>query len=215
MKPSELEIDLGTVRMQCTPDEIAATLQWLLLEMRSVTPRLRADEREVLRQIMSHENGTLTVGELFPDFARESEGHKTLRRLRAAQFVRPAKTGHWVSEERIEVKPFGRLMWDRVGEARLFFDSAEVPLVTPDVEAEPAEVREAEPVAEPAAEQPIEEVIDLAEIEEAKDAEGEEAKEVEEPAAAKKSAKWDEEALDLRDYDDLCQYAEEELRGKR
>jgi hypothetical protein len=207
MKPSELEIDLGTVRMHCTPDEIAATLQWLLLEMRTVTPRLRADERDVLRRIMSHENGTLTVGELFPDFARESEGHKTLRRLRAAQFVRPAKTGHWVSEERIEVKPFGRLMWDRVGEARLFFDSAEVPLIAPD--------EEAVPQAEPVAEQPVEEVIDLAEIEEAKNAEAEEAKEVEEPAAAEKAAKWDEEALDLRDYDDLCQYAEEELRGKR
>ena len=80
----ELELDLGAITIRCTPNEIAATLAWLFLEMQTATPRLRPDERAILHRIMANENGALTVGDLFPDFSRESEGHKTLRRLRAA-----------------------------------------------------------------------------------------------------------------------------------
>ena len=130
MSMSELELDLGTVRMNCTHDEIARTLAALLGEMRAVLPKLREDEREALRKIMS-EVGALTVGEVFPDFARESEGHKTLRRLRAAQFVRPGRTGRWDPDVPIEVKPFARLMWDRVGEDEIFANGSAVPVATP------------------------------------------------------------------------------------
>jgi len=120
MKPSELEIDLGSTTMVCTRREIGDTLSALLGEMRVVLPKLRDDEREALRRIMSADRGSLTVREVFPDFARENEAHKTLRRLRAAQFVRPAVSGRWDPEERIEVKPFARLMWDHVGEEAIF-----------------------------------------------------------------------------------------------
>lgn len=132
MKSSELELDLGTVAMRCTADEVAATLAALLEEMRGVIPKLRPDEREVLRHIMGRESGTLTVGDVFPHFIREGEGHKTLRRFRAAQFVRPAVTGRWDPDERIEVKPFARLMWDRVGEAEIFGEQPTVAENAPD-----------------------------------------------------------------------------------
>jgi hypothetical protein len=136
MTATEIQLDLGTVTMRCSTDEIAATLAALLGEMRSVIPRLRTDERDVLRQIMSRDSGTLTVADVFPDFARESEGHKTLRRLRAAQFIRPAATGRWSPDEPIEVKPFARLMWDHVGEDEIF---AGVAPVAPVPMAAPAE----------------------------------------------------------------------------
>jgi hypothetical protein len=131
MNPAELEIDLGTTTIQCTPDEIAATFTACLREMRLVARLLRADERVALRLIMSRDSGTLTVGEVFRGFTRESEGHKTLRRLRAAQFVRPAQTGRWDPDERIEVKPFARLMWERMGEAELFSEENEIPEASP------------------------------------------------------------------------------------
>jgi hypothetical protein len=130
MKPSELEIDLGSTTMVCTRREIGDTLSALLGEMRAVLPKLREDERELLRRIMSADSGTLTVQDVFPDFGRETEAHRTLRRLRAAQFVRPAVTGRWDPDERIEVKPFARLMWDHVGEEAIFAPAtahAEVP----------------------------------------------------------------------------------------
>jgi len=120
MSLSEHEIDLNTATMHCTNDEIATIFSALLGEMRRMIPKLRQDELETLRHIMAQESGTVTVAELFPNFARESEPHLTLRRLRAAQFIRPAKTGRWEPDEAIEVKPFARLMWDRIGENGLF-----------------------------------------------------------------------------------------------
>jgi|GEM_PF-2801008 len=122
---SKVHIDLDTITIVCTAKEIAATFAWLLEEMRAAIPRLRPDERTVLRRIMASENKTLTVGELFPDFRREHEAHKTLRRLRAAQFIRPANTGRWEVNEPIEVKPFGRLVWDHIGEAGIFGEEPE------------------------------------------------------------------------------------------
>ena len=120
MSQSEIDLDLGTVTMSCTAPEIATIFAGLLREMRRMIPRLRPDEMEILRSIMRAERGSVTVGDLFPDFTRESEPHLTLRRLRAAQFIRPARTGRWEPEEPIEVKPFARLMWDRVGEEGFF-----------------------------------------------------------------------------------------------
>jgi hypothetical protein len=148
MKVSELDLELGTVTMHCTTAEVARTLEALLGEMRLVIPKLRRDEREVLRRIMSHESGTLTVADVFPDFGRESEAHKTLRRFRAAQFIRPANTGRWDPNEPIEVKPFARLMWDRVGEAQIFGESqAEPELEVPGAEAAAAEEERTEPTS--------------------------------------------------------------------
>jgi hypothetical protein len=214
MLESELQLDLGTVSMSCTIDEVATTLAALLGEMRGVIPRLREDERDVLRQIMSRDSGALTVADVFPEFSRESEGHKTLRRLRAAQFVRPANTGRWDPNEPIEVKLFARLMWDHIGEDAIFgglaVPTVPLPVAVPaddvvDLGVDP----EANGVAEtPApAGTPREDVVDLQDVED-----------IREPAkpANRKSrgADFEDENLDLGDYDDLCAYAEEEIRGK-
>ena len=58
--------------MVCTRREIGDTLSALLGEMRAVLPKLRDDEREALRRIMSADSGSLSVREVFPDFAREN-----------------------------------------------------------------------------------------------------------------------------------------------
>jgi hypothetical protein len=214
MKQSSIEIDLGAITMSCTADEIAATLAALLGEMRAVIPKLRQDERDVLRQIMSQDSGTLTVADIFPDFTRESEGHKTLRRFRAAQFVRPAKTGRWDPHEPIEVKPFARLMWDHIGEDAIFDGIHPVPMAAPVEEVVDLAIPEDEKPAEPPVATPPEEdeVVDLQDVEEEPIPE----KPVEEePVVMEKAAGFADENLDLGDYDDLCAYAEEELRGRK
>src|ERR1700755_370548 len=101
MRPTELEFDLGTTSLVCTRQEVETTLSALLEELRSFALNLRPDERDALRRIMAHDSGTLPVLDVFPDFARESRAHKTLRRLRAAFFVRPSG-GAWQPESRIE-----------------------------------------------------------------------------------------------------------------
>jgi hypothetical protein len=71
---------------------------------------------------------------LFPEFARECEAHKTLRRLRAAQFIYPKNTGRWEPDEQIAVTPFARLMWDNIGEDRIFSPPPVVPKGTATVD---------------------------------------------------------------------------------
>lgn len=121
----ELNLDLGAETIRCTEQEIAAALVGVLREMRTAAPFVTADEREILRLIMSHPGGALTVGDLFPNFDRDTAALTALRRLRTAQFIRPADRDRWEAGERVEVKPFARLIWDRLGEAAIFGDMPE------------------------------------------------------------------------------------------
>lgn len=120
MTQSDIEFDLGSVTMSCTAEDIAATFTGMLQEMRAAAVFVRADEREALRRIMSQESGTFTVAEVFPDFARNTDALTSLRRLRTAQFIRPAGRDMWERTERIAIKPFARLVWDRLGEDAFF-----------------------------------------------------------------------------------------------
>lgn len=115
----ELELDLGPVTIGCTPDELAAALGGVLHEMRAAAPFLGPDERDALRRIMAAD-GPPAVADVFPDFARDSAAHDALRKLRTAQFVRPAGPDRWDAGGRIEVKPVARLLWDRAGEVGIF-----------------------------------------------------------------------------------------------
>jgi hypothetical protein len=217
MSVSELELDLGTATMNCTTAEVAGIFAAMLREMQSVAGRLRPDERVALRLIMSRESGSLTVGEVFHNFARESEAHKTLRRLRAAQFVRPTKSGRWDPDERIDVKPFARLVWDRVGEGTIFAadDSADVVLNVDDVM--PTETPMDEPTTEPVAEPeeaPVAEPVTTRSAPAPKpvaaSAPPTEPLDVEQMAANI----WEEDDVVDLAGDDLQAFAEEEVRGK-
>ena len=74
---------------------------------------------------MSYESGALTVADVFPDFQRESAAHVALRRLRTAQFILPAGRDMWDRTQHIAIKPFARLVWDRLGEVAIFGDEPE------------------------------------------------------------------------------------------
>ena len=125
MTQSEIELDLGAETVACTAEEVAAAFAGLLREMRAAAAFVTADERAALRRIMSYESGALTVADVFPDFARDSAEHMALRRLRTAQFILPAGRDMWDRDQHIAIKPFARLMWDRLGEAAIFGDAPE------------------------------------------------------------------------------------------
>lgn len=122
---TELEFDLGTETIRCGTGEVAAALAGLLREMRAAAPFVTPHERQVLRWIMAHDSGSLTVADVFPDFDRNSDALTALRRLRTAQFIRPLDRDRWEGGEHIEIKPFARIVWDRLGEAAIFGDAGE------------------------------------------------------------------------------------------
>jgi hypothetical protein len=141
MAQSEIELDLGEETLTCTAAEVATAFSALLREMRAAIPFIQPDERAALRRIMSYDSGTLTVAEVFPDFTRESAAHVALRRLRTAQFILPAGRDMWDRDQRIAIKPFARLVWDRLGEAAIFgegpatVDEDDIDLALPTVDA--------------------------------------------------------------------------------
>ena len=130
MNGTQGEVEVNTDAIPWTAKELQATFAWLLMEMRSAAKVLRPDEREVLRKMMAHAGGVLTVRDLFPAFRREGEAHKTLRRFRASQFAYPEKTGRWEPDEPIAVTPFARMVWDHLGEAKIFSGSCDKPTKT-------------------------------------------------------------------------------------
>ncbi|QJW94851.1 hypothetical protein [Frigoriglobus tundricola] len=127
MTQSDIEFDLGTATLSCTVEDVAATFAGMLQEMRAAALFVPADERAVLRRIMGRASGTYTVEDVFPDFARDSGALTTLRRLRTAQFIRPAGRDMWDRGERIAIKPFARLVWDRLGEDAIFAPAEDAP----------------------------------------------------------------------------------------
>jgi len=120
MRLKEFEIKLGFLTLKFEPREVEVAFEGFLSEMRTIVAILSEDQRTVLRRIMSAMADSLTVQDVFPKFQRGTPEHETLRRLREAQFIRPKGGGPWRAESQIEVKPFGRLMWDKVGEEQLF-----------------------------------------------------------------------------------------------
>jgi hypothetical protein len=120
MQVDEIEVSLlGFVKLKFTRNEIELTLTSVLQEMQAITRQLDERDRYILREIMRSPDGTC-VSDVLPGFQRESSEHMTLRKLRDAQFVRPSASGPWDANTMIQVKPFDRLMWEKVGEQRLF-----------------------------------------------------------------------------------------------
>jgi hypothetical protein len=146
-----LELDLGTAALNCTAEEVAETFAGMLREMRAAALFIRPDERESLRHIMENASGTLTVADVFPDFARDSDAHNTLRRLRTAQFVLPAGRDMWSPNERIAIKPFAKLVWDRLGESAIFDPAPQPSFTKPEEEIDLS----LPDVNEPDAEEPV------------------------------------------------------------
>jgi len=129
-----LELDLGTAIMNCTTEEVTETFSGMLREMRAAALFIGEDERAALRQIMENTSGTLTVADVFPDFSRDSEAHNTLRRLRTAQFILPAGRDMWSLNERIAIKPFAKLVWERLGEVAIFGNAPQKSYAQPEEE---------------------------------------------------------------------------------
>jgi hypothetical protein len=123
MTQSKVHVRLDTLTLACTPEEIASVFDGVLREMRAATPFLTPEDRSTLRYVMGHRSGELTVADAFPEFARGSEAHLSLRRLRTAQFIRPGGRDMWDLGSPIEIKPFARLAWERLGEAAIFGDA--------------------------------------------------------------------------------------------
>ena len=120
VKLDSVTINLGFMSAKFVADELNSTFEELVGEMRAITSALNQTERDVLERLMEVQSGEVRVGELFEDFQRETEAHNALRKLRDAQFVKPAEGGRWKADKHILLKPFGVLMWRKIGPSKLF-----------------------------------------------------------------------------------------------
>jgi hypothetical protein len=120
MRLAKVTLNLGVVTAEFEIDRLEGVLGDILREMRTITGALNTADREMLRHLMSRPSGSLKVIDIYPNFTRESDEHTALRRLREAQFIRPLGNGNWQAGKFIEIKSFGRLMWEAVGEQDLF-----------------------------------------------------------------------------------------------
>jgi hypothetical protein len=120
VKISAFSINLGFISVTFKGEEVNETLTALIQEMQSITSGLQEPEQDILRRIMANPSGKLKVNDLFPGFSRGSKDHDTLRKLREAQFIRPVGSGRWRAESTVEIKQFGKMMWDKIGENQLF-----------------------------------------------------------------------------------------------
>lgn len=117
---SEIELNLGIISVKFKVNEAQTVLQSLIDEMKVITSDLKIEEQDTLKKIMSKPSGSWLVSDLFSDFRRGSRGHETLRLLRDSQFIRPKGGGRWEAGKTIEIKSFGKVMWDKVGPDKLF-----------------------------------------------------------------------------------------------
>ncbi len=118
MKLKEIELDLKLVKLKFTKEELDKTLSQLFEEMKIMVSRLSSYERNKLKQILAKPSMYYEVKEIFPEFLRESGNidFSTLRKLRDAQFIRPHDRGKWRGHKKIEIKAFGKIIWDKLGE---------------------------------------------------------------------------------------------------
>jgi hypothetical protein len=121
-RAEKLKINVLGQEIELTTTEASKTFEELISEIKMIVNKITPDEREKLKQIMQEKSGRYTVKEVFQNFNREKDNAalETLRKFRDAQFVRPQGGGQWQIEKRIEIKPFGKLMWEKVGSEKLF-----------------------------------------------------------------------------------------------
>jgi len=119
VKIKDVKVNLGFMSVTFVEDELDETLASLVEEMRIITKDLSTGEQDILHKIMGSAS-PLLVSDVFDGFERKTKEHETLRKLRDAQFVRPKERGTWRANKHIAIKPFGRVMWDKIGPKQLF-----------------------------------------------------------------------------------------------
>jgi hypothetical protein len=84
---------LGT-EFEITPEQAEGALDELLQEIVDPTNELPTDVALLFQKILSSPKD-IKVGDIFPDFERETPQHEQLRKLRRAKLVRPRDGDRW------------------------------------------------------------------------------------------------------------------------
>lgn len=118
----KLKINVLGQEIELTTTQASKTLEELIGAIKRIVKEITDNEKEQLEKIMQAESGHYTVKQVFPNFNRADDNPalKTLRKFRDAQFVRPQGGGQWQREKKIEIKPFGKVIWEKVGSEKLF-----------------------------------------------------------------------------------------------
>jgi len=97
--------------IELTPQQAERALDELLQDIAESTNELSVEESRLFERIRASA-GRDTVGQLLPNFQRDSEDHQRLRKLRDRKLVRPLEGGRWQSGKHPMVSRFGQLVYD-------------------------------------------------------------------------------------------------------
>jgi hypothetical protein len=97
--------------VELTPEQAKRALDELLQDIAESTNELSSEESALFNRIMASA-GRDTVGQLLPNFQRDTSGHQHLRKLRDRKLIRPFEGGRWQPEKHPVVSRFGQLVYD-------------------------------------------------------------------------------------------------------
>jgi hypothetical protein len=97
--------------VELTPEQAKRALDELLQEIADSTNELTPDEATLFARIIQAEGRTI-VADLFSGFARDSEAHRQLRRLRDRKLIRPFEGGNWQPGKHPVASRFGQLVYE-------------------------------------------------------------------------------------------------------
>lgn len=88
--------------------------------MKPLIDTVPKDERQRILTAIQSSPRPLRVDEIFPGFTRETHKdgleQQILRNLREAQLIRPVGGGRWHGDSLVDLKEFGRIMLDYMGD---------------------------------------------------------------------------------------------------
>jgi hypothetical protein len=106
---AQRELKVFGSEVDLTPEQVKSTLNELLNDIVESTNELSPAELALFQQIQAAD-GRRVILDLIPNFARNTEQHNQLRRLRDRKLIRPFEGGRWKDDKHPVMTRFGELI---------------------------------------------------------------------------------------------------------
>jgi hypothetical protein len=103
-----LKLKLLGAEIELTPDQADRALNEMMAEVADSMNGLSQSEVQLFERVREA-RGERTVRDLMPEFARGSDSHDELRRLRDRKLIRPSEGGRWEGDKHPVVTRFAEI----------------------------------------------------------------------------------------------------------
>ena len=109
LTPKNVKLKLLGVEVDLTPAEVKVALEEVLHDIARSTSELTQAEQTLFEQVRLS-GGKKSVKDIFPSFARGSEQHSALQKLRRLNLILPIEGSYWTAEKHPVITEFGRIV---------------------------------------------------------------------------------------------------------